>query len=278
MNHNLLNRYLHRQRKTFEACYPKVQDVTDDEAIHDIRVSIKKIRTLLLLIDFIYPGEWDIRKRYKPYRSIFRRLGSIRDLQVQQKIGNHLQKRTGKSLEGYLSFLQERETNTRQHVNEWLHQHQQPDWDTLQEEIRHYYFKTGKSTIISKAKEYVLSKISLAKELSSQNDRETVHRIRRLLKEARYMLDMMSVVLKEKFPDKKLQEMIKPVEDYLGDWHDRMVALDFLFLFEKEMVLFSPRNKINIRPAVKIVMNESNRLVKRAIREISKLDSIKYKT
>lgn len=272
MNHNLLNRYLYHQRKTFDTCYPQIQDVTDDEAIHDIRVSIKKVRTLLLLIDFIFPGEWDIKKRYKPYRAIFKKLGTIRDLQVQQKIAVHLQNKTGKNLEGYLQYLQEREINTRKLVHDWLQHRPHPNWEFLEDEIRGYYHKTGKSDIIRKANEYIRHKVQEAKDLTNRTDRETIHHVRRLLKQARYMMDMMSAVIRDKSPYKQHQIRIKPIEDYLGDWHDRMVALDHVFMFEKEMYLFFPRSQINIKPAIKILMNESDKLVKKAVREINKLD------
>ncbi len=271
MNLNLLNRYLYYQRKTFEKCYPKIQDVSDDEAIHDIRVSIKKIRTLLRLLDFIYPGEWDIRARYKPYKKIFKRLGLIRDLQVQQKLASYLKHKTTGNIEGYQEYLRENERMARFNVNTWLHQYSMPDWHSLETDIHSCYFRTGKNQIILKANEYIDGKIKQAKKLTVQKDRISIHLIRRLLKEARYMMDMMSSVLGNKMDYKPLQNNIKPIENYLGEWHDRMVALDYIFQFEKSMRTYYPNKKTRTQPTIKKIIQESNTLVNKAIREINHL-------
>lgn len=271
MNLNLLNRYLYYQRKTFEKCFPGIHDVADDEAIHDVRVSIKKTRTLLLLLEYIYPGELDIRAVYRPYRKIFKRLGLIRDLQVQQKLASYLKQKTSANIEGYQTFLREQEKMIRFNVNTWLHQCSLPDWSSLEADIHSFYFRTGKKLIILKANEYISHRIQEAKKLSVQKDRTTIHLIRRLLKEARYMLDMMISVFKNKTEYKELQNKIKSIENYLGEWHDRMVALDYIFKYEQSMHTFFPGKKIRTQPMIKKILQESNRLVDKSLHEINRL-------
>lgn len=271
MNLNLLNRYLYYQRKTFEKCYPRIQDVSDDDAIHDIRVSIKKIRTLLLLLDYIYPGEWDIKDRYRTFKKIFKRLGIIRDLQVQQKLAAYLQQKNNQKAEGYQAYLRDHERIARFNVNNWLRMYSSPDWRSLEDDIHACYFRTGKKQIILKANEYIDQKIQQAKRLSFQKDRVSIHLIRRLLKEARYMMDMMGSVFRDKFYYKPLQNKIKPIENYLGEWHDRMVALDHIFQFEKSMHIYFPHRKINTQAMIRRIIRENNSLVSKALRELSHL-------
>lgn len=271
MNLNLLNRYLFYQRKTFEKCFPKIQDVTDDEAIHDIRVSIKKIRTLLLLLDYIYPGEWDIREHYQPFRKIFKRLGFIRDLQVQQKLAAYLRQKGTGNIQGYQAFLKDHEKATRFNVNIWLRIYSMPDWHTLEEDIRDCYFRTGKKMIIQKANDYIDQKINQAKKISHQKDRITIHLIRRLLKEARYMMDMIGSVFKDRTEYKLIQSKIRPIENYLGEWHDRMVALDYIFQYEKSMHTYFPHKKINTQSMIRRIIQENNSLVNKALRELSRI-------
>ncbi len=271
MNLNLLNRYLYYQRKTFEKCFPRIHDITDDEAIHDIRVSIKKTRTLLLLLDHIFPGEWDIKTKYRPYRKIFKRLGLIRDLQVQQKLASYLKQKTSANIEGYQAFLREQEKMIRFNVNAWLRQSSLPDWHSLETDIHTSYFRTEKKLIIQKANEYINFRIQEAKRLSSQKDRITIHLIRRLLKEARYMLDMMISVFRNKTDYKEFQSRIKPIENYLGEWHDRMVALDYIFKYEQSMHTYFPGRKIRTQPMIRKIIQESNSLVNKALREVNRL-------
>lgn len=269
----MLNRYLFYQRKTFERCFPKIQDVTDDDAIHDIRVSIKKTRTLLLLLDYIYPGTWDIGEHYRPFRKIFKRLGLIRDLQVQQKLAVYLHQKCPGNIEGYSAYLKDHEKVTRSNVNNWLRMYSSPDWQSLEEDIRTFYFRTGKKQIILKANDYIEHKINHAKEISHQKDRITIHLIRRLLKEARYMMEMIGSVVKETADYKPLQNKIKPIENYLGDWHDRMVALDHIFQYEKSMHTYFPHKKINSQSMIKRIIQENNSLVNKAFRELNRIST-----
>ncbi|MBP6978240.1 MAG: CHAD domain-containing protein [Bacteroidales bacterium] len=271
MNLNLLNRYLYHQRKTFEKCYPRIQDVTDDEAIHDIRVSIKKTRTLLLLLDYMYPDEWDIRTLYRPYRKIFKRLGLIRDLQVQHKLAAYLKLKTAVDIVGYQSFLKQQEKTIRFDVNAWLRHSSLPNWRSLEADLHSCYFRTGKKMIILKANEYIACRIQKAKKLTAQKDRTTIHLIRRLLKEARYMIDMMSSVLKDKTEYKELQTQIKPIENYLGEWHDRTVALDYIFQYEQFMHTYFPGKIVRMKTVVKKIIQENNVLVNKALRAINRL-------
>ncbi|MDD5508631.1 MAG: CHAD domain-containing protein [Bacteroidales bacterium] len=273
MNLNMLNRYLFNQRKTFEKCFPKIQDATDDDAIHDIRVSIKKIRTLLLLLDYIYPGEWDIREHYRPFRKIFKRLGFIRDLQVQQKLAAYLRQKCSGNLQGYQEFLEDHEKATRFNVNTWIRIYSMPDWHTLEEDIRDCYFRTGKKMIIRKANDYIEQKINQAKKISHQKDRVTIHLIRRLLKEARYMMDMIGSVFKDRTDYKLIQNKIRPIENYLGEWHDRMVALDYIFQYEKSMHTYFPHKKINTQSMIRHIIQENNSLVNKALRELNRLST-----
>ena len=278
MNLNMLNRYLFYQRKTFEKCFPKIQDVTDDDAIHDIRVSIKKIRTLLLLLDYIYPGEWDIGEHYRPFKKIFKHLGFIRDLQVQQKLATYLRQKCSGNLLGYQEYLKEHEKATRFNVNTWLRMYSMPDWRTLEEDIRDCYHRTGKNMIIQKANDYIEHKIDQAKKISHQKDRITIHLIRRLLKEARYMMDMIGSVFKDRTDYKLIQNKIRPIENYLGEWHDRMVALDYIFQYEKSMHTYFPHKKINTQSMIRRIIQENNSLVNKALRELHRIstDPIKH--
>lgn len=269
----MLNRYLFYQRKTFEKCFPRIHDVTDDDAIHDIRVSIKKIRTLLLLLDYIYPGKWDIKEHYRPFKKIFKRLGLIRDLQVQQKLAAYLKQKCSGNIEGYEAYLTNHEKGARLNVNNWLRVYSLPDWHTLEEDIRAFYFRTGKKLIIQKANDYIEHKINHAKEISYQKDRITIHLIRRLLKEARYMMEMIGSVLKETAHYKPLQNKIKPIENYLGDWHDRMVALDHIFQYEKSMHIYFPHKKIHTQSMIKRIIQENNSLVNKALRELNRIST-----
>lgn len=57
----------------------------DVDALHDLRVAIKRLRALMRVFDAMVPGELG-KKSLRPLRDLFRAAGAMRDLQVQQRI------------------------------------------------------------------------------------------------------------------------------------------------------------------------------------------------
>jgi CHAD domain-containing protein len=270
---NLLSRYLISQLTVFDRNYPHILDTGYPEAIHDVRVSIKKIRTLFLLLDFIYPSIFNAPLIYKSYKKLFRQLGGIRDLQVQIKLTDHYETKTHSKIVPYREFLQERHANAINQLTTWQNQYHPPSNNSIESVIRSYYLKTGKEKINNKAKEYIQSKLTQVLTLVDHKDKETIHLIRRLLKEARYMTDMLNTVSKVKDANTKLLTDIKSIENFLGDWHDRMISLEFIYQFEKEQMIFPSHRKCNMRKVVKRILAENNSLVNKSIRHIIKMNS-----
>jgi CHAD domain-containing protein len=274
MAHNILNRYLISQTAVFDKNYPHITDPSFSEAIHDIRVSIKKIRTLFLLLEFIFPEEFDAPAVYRPFKKLFKQLGGIRDLQVQIKLVDHYTGTTKVNIEPYRIFLKARYSAAIHSLPRWLYQYQKPHQGQIFALIRAYYFKTGRETIYLKAREYIHSKINQVMGLTEHKDKETIHRIRRLLKEARYMIDMLGTVSKNTVLFKPLQNQIKSIENFLGDWHDRMISLDHIYLFEKQQMTYPTSHRINMQPVIKRILQENSTLVNKSMRQIKKLKNI----
>src|SRR5512140_3470996 len=78
------------------------------DAIHDLRVAIKRMRALTKVFDAIVPGGTG-RKRVRKLRDLFRAAGAIRDLQVQQQIIADHAANLGPHLSHYAELLRIRQ-------------------------------------------------------------------------------------------------------------------------------------------------------------------------
>ncbi|WP_187696208.1 CHAD domain-containing protein, partial [Xanthovirga aplysinae] len=83
MKKNLL-KYYQLQNQKLQENLTKVKENFDEEALHDLRVSIKKIKALYELMDCLLEKEYFISKKFLPYKNLFKAAGKLRDIHVQQ--------------------------------------------------------------------------------------------------------------------------------------------------------------------------------------------------
>ncbi|MBP6723049.1 MAG: CHAD domain-containing protein, partial [Bacteroidia bacterium] len=57
-----------------------------EDAIHDLRVATKKIRTVFRLVEFIAPDQFKTKKQIAGLRTLFRAAGVLRELQVDEGV------------------------------------------------------------------------------------------------------------------------------------------------------------------------------------------------
>jgi len=143
-----------------------------------------------------------------------------------------------------MEYLHDLEMEERRNLNDRIQHFKPISWDLMDREILKIYHNTGKNQVISKTEQYIHDKFEKIHSLSSQGKKKVFHEIRRLLKEARYMLDMLTLTIS----DEKLRiqiEEIKIIEDLLGDWHDRQVALKLLKGFIRQGKNNNAHQKVN---------------------------------
>lgn len=236
MGYNLLNRYIYKQRKKFNLNLPWIEDPDRSEAIHDLRVSLKKTRGLFLFLDYLTERKISSKQEFKPYRSIFKKVGLIRDLQVHQILLEKYQSTLNIDLSCFISYIRKKEQRERKKLNKWLPGFKLPNWNKSGDKVRDVYHNYKKKKIVEMARTYVRKKIKNVYPLLEKNDDVSLHEARKKLKEARFVID---IILDEKknYLEKEFQELqrsVKSIEDILGDWHDRVRLLEMLRLFNND--------------------------------------------
>ena len=271
MGYNILNRYYRKQRKTFQMNLPMIEDRDKAEAIHDLRVSVKKIRSLFTLIRGITESGFHSKKRLKCFKKLFRSVACIRDMQVQQHFLAGIESSSQIKSTSFMEYLHGLEMEERKKLNGRIRNFKPIAWDLMDREILEIYHNTGKDQVISKTKQYVRDKIEKVHYLASQGKKKAFHETRRLLKEARYILDMLTLTMS----DEKIEiqiEQIKIVEDLLGDWHDRQVALKLLkgFIRQGENKNDPPKADSMLKTLIK---KDGKELLAQAVEKITAINA-----
>jgi len=205
----------------------------DEEAVHDMRVAVKRIRAVNLLIERLFPGKFDSVTCEGQIRELFRLSGRIRDTQVQQLLLSDCTEQAGTTLGEYQHYLKKTEQKSIRRFNKCL---AETDAEADLEDMQ----KLATDLIKASTTEGIARQIILfidelmAVSRSMRQDQahdENLHEIRKKLKNCHYLLTLFD----KDDPDlPKLSSTIKrldKVNELLGEWHDQVVAMEMLGKF-----------------------------------------------
>ncbi|MCX6235574.1 MAG: CHAD domain-containing protein [Bacteroidetes bacterium] len=229
MVNHLTSNYFTSQRQAFEKNLPLIDDIHSQDAIHDIRVSLKKIRTLFMLFEFIAPEKFNSKIYFRSLRRLFRQVSVIRDLQVQQNLIKEMADISDGDCAGFIDFLADLETRERKKLEQWLTGFVLPDMNAYQAAVDTFSEEMDEGLFNEKLTAFINEKLMIIKSKSTGiPDDETLHDIRRLLKEARFMIDLKCAGNTDKLQVPELHKAIKAAEEILGKWHDMTIGAIFM--------------------------------------------------
>ena len=81
-----LTQYLDELFSTAASHYIKIRKGHEEEAIHQLRVSLKKINAVFRLAAFVAPQSFKARLSFEPLKEIFSLSGAVRDLQIAHQV------------------------------------------------------------------------------------------------------------------------------------------------------------------------------------------------
>lgn len=193
----------------------------DPDAIHDVRVSIR--RMLMLCSVLKASGEEPYsKKELQILKKKFRRAGALRDIQVQLQLLKAWEDKLSLRFDAYRLHLDRREK-------------------TLQQ-----YFKTAFLTInLKKTISDVVSRIAycraIEKELKSLDDdfrfalqgTGSLHVLRIITKKLKYMLEIQQSCYPGFGSTETFRKYLAHIQDLLGAWHDIETGLQHVNYFVK---------------------------------------------
>jgi len=204
---------------------PGVRLGEDAEELHDMRVATRRLRAALKLYAEALPKR---AGRYeRDLRSFANALGEVRDLDV------HLERlagegaRNGDAIEEVAAVLEERRTEARRRVLRMLDSNRYERFvANFSGTLRRGRSPAPTAPILEAAPDLVrrrFRKVSKAADaLSESSSPEDFHDLRKKGKRLRYALEPLQVIYGK--PSEKMVELLKEIQDQLGDHQDLIVA------------------------------------------------------
>lgn len=194
----------------------------EEEAVHDFRVGIKRLTALYYFLNEVNPG-LKTRKLIKPYRSLARSVGAIRDGHIAVHLIQELDEISLVDKKNLISALRAKTRDDYRLVKRLL----QTDAHT---QVR---VPTIRSMAISERailrKKPAILKVLLS-QIMSTGPRMTAdqwHKKRILLKRYHHKLDAFQFCPGHTSDESELKQ-IRILEQLLGDWHDRIITAEIL--------------------------------------------------
>ncbi len=244
MAHRSIISYYRKQTAVFNKNFPLVRNVQEMKAIHDLRVSCKRLNALYFFLEFLEPEKFNQKTNAKAYKNLFKSAGKIREFQLHQKIISKYEEILGINFTLFDEYLASSKNRHRQKFAAWVNNYKQPDWLRYEKRILSHLGRYDEGDLTSKGKQYIIDNLEMIRKyLKDPKEEESYHQIRILLKRIRFLLE-----ISEKFCPESLKcgptiATIKEGEVVLGDWHDRMITYNqFIEYRRKEgAILFPPQ-------------------------------------
>lgn len=214
---------------------------TDDETIHELRVSVRRITPVLDLLIALEPdakGKKRLRKHRRVFRTLFKTLSAPRDLEVQVKLAQSLSAQLDAdeaSLSGYIVHLQhEKQRLDAQLTKSIAALFVSESIAFLRQNV--HLDEVKKKTLLEQLNtDYALHKQALKDSVKQlKKEAEYFHPTRIQLKKFRYFLELNSLITQTE--DERLKSL-KYIQDHLGDTNDLHIALRLMAEYNTDQAL-----------------------------------------
>jgi CHAD domain-containing protein len=218
-------KYFQINADIFVSNYSIVRKSADMEALHEMRVSLKRISTLVRMLNYRNKANFRLRVSYRPLRQLFKLVGPLRDFQVQLLLLDELKLNIKIDDEILVKFTAKKNY----YEKRFLTKKQLFEILIFKRNFRiiEFYLKHIDAEVIEfQMKEYQNNrKVMLGVYSNKGNVKFNLHSARRMIKDMAYLIEMSNPDI---FTENLKYKEYKEIGHYLGNLHDNIVMLGFL--------------------------------------------------
>ena len=210
--------YYRKHRGIIEENLELSRDPHDIEAIHQMRLSIKRMRVVARLAEIISKGKFKRKEQLKGTAKLFSRSGSLRDMQVALQL---LHEYDSTQLQPVIDHIETRELKQRRRYEEVLSGFDISVFATFEENLTAAVTGVNQK-VITHAAYTLLSELEfdIHRIYHGSNDEKRLHSIRRRLKDINYLNNIFDEALPVADHLNISVEKLRELGEAAGKWHD----------------------------------------------------------
>lgn len=209
-----------------------------EDPVHDFRVAVKRLRTVFLLLQEMYPENESLHSFTDSTREVYKLTGKLRDIQVQINILEELSSKTGVYYTHYFAYLRKKKTYASANLKRYLKESPRVGKDELSSLTEESIWQlVDTNTVMARVNNMIETLVNDSIKLNYKSrDPEDLHTVRRNLKQCQYLLAMSKNFehVEHDIHAKKLT-IVSHAGELLGKWHDLEVATTHLSKFQPEI-------------------------------------------
>lgn len=222
--------------KKFEKEFLNTINTNDEEAIHDLRVSIKKLRALFLFIDEADFANMKSFPYFDNLKKVFKRAGKVREYQIHKNILQEYEKSLGENFPALHKYIDKNIIDFQQAFQDYMpgltFRELYHNADQLHKKID----GISDNTLNKKLFRFIKTRVDECHSLLFDYQYEIhLHQIRKYLKHIRFITGQKIGDVHKLFEEEIDFKDTKKIEDILGDWHDRDEFAKELKAFEEQL-------------------------------------------
>ncbi|HVD99844.1 MAG TPA: CHAD domain-containing protein [Cytophagaceae bacterium] len=211
--------YYQKKSKDFHKTLRALKNSEGKDEIHDLRVSIKKIKALFHFLEITAPKDFKAKKHSRIFKPVFKLAGNLRESQLHSA---HMSRQpvslTNQSL--YKKYLTQKEDIFREKFCEQLDKFDQKKFHSLEDKVKLLAMDADEKNTTKRLKKYLRDQTDEIKSIEENPGVHAVHYIRKQIK----LLDVLVNILCKISPNHNFEKILKDLhkaEELLGNWHDR---------------------------------------------------------
>ena len=260
-----IQNYFQSQKAQFKLNFEPAYATVNVDVIHDLRVSVKRLRLVYRLLNFFADKQFCAKKRAKLLIEVFKSAAALRDVQIGLAIIEKNNQDVQSDDDLMIKFLKEKELVEIHKFKEKYKKFELEEIDKL------FVFS---ETLLNIIVDFpgLQQTFNIYKELSLQEiidllkkDKVDFHSVRKKLKNLTYLTEIEQIHLLE--TTEKLF-LLKFLGKLLGDWHDLDVFLNELDLMQNEKKI----SEINHRKMIKNLKEQQRFIVEEFYQKFEELE------
>lgn len=228
-----LNSYHRHEIRTLKKSLHKATEGSDKKAIHELRVSVKKLKAFYKLIENLYPRRFDATKHIRPFHKVFESAGAIREIQVNKELLKDYPFSSGllKEYRHYLGTIEKAAHKSLKKSISTIRESKQhactKEISALCKHLKNMHFNKECTRLIQKQS----GKIAELRSLPLTT--KILHQIRKHLKQVAYVINIQQKSIPGTYSQNFIKDL-KQTEVMIGKWHDRAILIASLKDYKKQ--------------------------------------------
>ena len=223
----LIQHYKEKQA-SFQLYFKRTFERQEIEDIHQLRLTIKKLRASWSLMDLLSRGKINKKRYFTLFSKLFDEAGEVREAQVSLSM---IQKSNAIYLVPFAEYLSQTQSRSNTKLLTTMRTFDFEKFEILNTSLRQEISEVPAETALSISAAFVLKKIGKISQLKNHlPNTGKLHKIRIHLKaviEILRIMDELSATIKLG----RLQINFKTIDRQIGIWHDNIILLDSLNYF-----------------------------------------------